>query len=131
MDSKDAETNVPELLRREGKAVTKAVKAYKAATRNPKATEVERITADSAAKKAQKRYLALKEQVKMEEDKKAAALLMAKEQAQELEDMRNAIALTPKEKLEIVKKVQGLTKIVSTGDADADKALKATALEAA
>jgi hypothetical protein len=30
---------------------------------------------DAAAKKAQKRYLALKEQVKMEEDKKAAALL--------------------------------------------------------
>lgn len=31
----------------------------------------------------------------MEEDKKAAALVLAKETAQEQEDARNAIALTP------------------------------------
>jgi len=34
MESADAETAVPELLRREGKAVEKAVAAYKEALRN-------------------------------------------------------------------------------------------------
>jgi len=79
MASDDAENAVPELLRREGKAVEKAVAAYKESLRNSAATKVEKTEADSAAKKAQKRYLALKEQVKMEEDKKAAALQLAKE----------------------------------------------------
>jgi hypothetical protein len=120
---------VPALLRREGAAVEKAVAAYKAALKNAKATKVERATADAAAKKAQKRYLALKEQVKMDEDKKKAALELALEAAQELEHKRNAVALTPQESLEIVKKVGELTKIVATGDADADAALRATALE--
>lgn len=120
---------MPALLRREGAAVEKAVAAYKAALKNAKATKVERATADAAAKKAQKRYLALKEQVKMDEDKKKAALELALEAAQELEHKRNAVALTPQESLEIVKKVGELTKIVATGDADADAALRATALE--
>ena len=131
MEGEDADVAVPELLRREGKAVEKAVAAYKEALRNTKATNVEKITADSLAKKAQKRYLALKEQVKMEEDKKAAALALAKEKAQELEDTRNAIKLTPAETLEIVKKVGELTKVELTGDEAVDNAAKAAALEVA
>jgi len=67
----------------------------------------------------------------MEEDKKAAELQAAKEKAQELEDNRNAIKLTPGESLEIVKRVQDMTRIEPTGDADADKALKEAALETA
>jgi hypothetical protein len=56
---------------------------------------------------------------------------MAKEAAQELEDNRNKVKLSSKEALAIVKKVQSLTKIKSTGDAKKDKALKEAALEAA
>lgn len=102
MASAEADAAVPELLRREGDAVARAVAAYKAVQRDSTATDVAKATADAAAQKAQKRYLALKEQVKMEEDKKAAALLLAKQKAQELEDERKAIKLTPKESLEIV-----------------------------
>lgn len=127
----DSDVAVPELLRREGKAVEKAVAAYKAALRDPAATAVQRIEAEAKSKKAQERYLALKEQVKMEEDKKAAALVLAKEAAQEAVDKRNAIALTPAEKKEIVAAVQKLTTFVATGDEIADAAAKEVALEAA
>ena len=41
------------------------------------ATAAEKTQAGALAQRAQKRYLALKEQVKMEEDKKAAALVVA------------------------------------------------------
>lgn len=67
----------------------------------------------------------------MEQDKKAAALLVAQEKAKEQEDRRNAVALTPKETLTIVKKVGELTKIVESGDAATDKAAKEKGLEAA
>lgn len=71
----DATTAVPALLRREGKAVERAVAAYKATLKDSKATDEDKALADAAAQKAQRRYIALKEQNKMEEDKKAAALL--------------------------------------------------------
>lgn len=70
---------VPELLRREGVAVEAAKAAYKDALRDPQISDADKALLDAAAQKAQKRYLALKEQVKMEEDKKAAALQLAQE----------------------------------------------------
>jgi hypothetical protein len=70
---------VPELLTREGDAVEDAKAAYKDALRDPQISDADKALLDSAAQKAQKRYLALKEQVKMEEDKKAAALQLAQE----------------------------------------------------
>lgn len=79
MASDEAETAVPELLRREGEAVEVAKEAYKEALRDPQISEADKLALDGAAQKAQKRYLALKEQVKMEEDKKAAALQLAVE----------------------------------------------------
>jgi hypothetical protein len=79
MASTIAETAVPELLRREGDAVAAAKEAYKEALRDPQISEADKLLLDAAAQKAQKRYLALKEQVKMEEDKKAAALQLALE----------------------------------------------------
>lgn len=54
------------------------------------------------AKVAQKRYLALKEQIKMEDDKKKAAIEMQTEKEQEQVDKRNAVKLTPKQMLAIV-----------------------------
>jgi hypothetical protein len=79
MASEEAETAVPELLRREGDAVESAKEAYKNALRDSQISLADRTLLDAAAQKAQQRYLALKEQVKMEEDKKAAALQMAVE----------------------------------------------------
>jgi len=131
MADAEAGERVPELLRREGKLVEKAVAFYKETLRSSTATKVQKIEADSAAKKAQKRYLALKEQVKMEEDKKAAALQLAKENAQDLVDQRKAIKLTTDETLEIVKFVQGLATAVQTGDEEADGIAKEAALAAA
>lgn len=77
MNGENPDEDVPALLRREGKAVELAVKAQKEAARDRKKTDVEKTAAASLAQRAQKRYLAIKEQVKMEEDKKAAALVIA------------------------------------------------------
>lgn len=81
MNSEEAATAVEELLSREAKARDKAADAQKATQRDATATAEAKLLADSAAKKAAKRYRALKEQLKMEEDKKAAAVLLAQEQA--------------------------------------------------
>jgi hypothetical protein len=83
------------------------------------------------AKIAQKKYLALKEQIKMEEDKKKAAIEMQKEREQEQEDKRNAVKLAPAQMLKIVRTVQGLTKYTATKDAAKDKAAKEAALRKA
>lgn len=128
MASTIAETAVPELLRRESAAVDKAKEAYKDALRDPQISEADKLTLDAAAQKAQKRYLALKEQVKMEEDKKAAALQLALENAQELEDERNAVTLDAATQLEIVQYVQELTIVEATGDEEADLLAREAAL---
>lgn len=83
------------------------------------------------AKIAQKKYLALKEQIKMEEDKKKEAIAMQKEREQEQEDKRNAVKLAPAQLLSIVRKVQGLTKVTITKDAAVDKKNKEAALRRA
>jgi hypothetical protein len=110
MASAEPAEAVKALLSREAKAQKKAADAQKLISREKTSTAEAKLTSEAAAKKAQKRYLALKEQVKMEEDKKAAAVLEAQEAAQALIDAKKAVKLTPAESLAITKEVQAVLK---------------------
>lgn len=69
--------------------VKEAINAVKKGSKDTSLDEAARTTLSNVAKIAQKKYLALKEQIKMEEDKKKAAIEMQREKEQELEDKRN------------------------------------------
>jgi hypothetical protein len=80
-----------------------------------------------AAEDAQKLYLALKTEVKKDDDKKQAQIDLQKEKEQAEFDKRNEVKLTSKERLEIVKSVQQ----VGAVDKNASAEEKAKALEKA
>jgi len=84
-----------------------------------------------AAELAQKKYLALKTEVKKEDDKKAAALEMAKEEEQAREDKKNEHKLDSKKKLELVNKIKEFTSFVKTDDPAENKKLKKAGIKAA
>jgi len=84
-----------------------------------------------AAELAQKKYLALKTEVKKEDDKKAAALEMAKEEEQAREDKKNEHKLDSKKKLELVNKIKEFTTFVKTDDEAENKKLKKAGIKAA
>jgi hypothetical protein len=129
--AKDSAKAIKTLLTREDKKVKDAVAKVKTSARDKTLSAAQKIEIKALAEKAQKRYLALAEQAKMEEDKKKEAIEIAKEKAQALEDKRNAVKLPSKEALAIVKAVAALTKFVTTGDAKKDQAAKEAALEKA
>jgi hypothetical protein len=80
---------------------------------------------------AQKKYLALKTEVKKEDDKRQIALEVAQEKEQALFDKKNAVKLDNKQKLAVSNAVKDLVKIESTGDKEKDAVLKKEALESA
>jgi len=109
--------------------VAAAVAKVKSASRSTTLDKDAKAGFNKEAAKQQKRYLALKEQVKMDDDKKAAAIELAKEKEQEAIDKRNAFKLKPKETLAIVQKVKKLASYVKVaGDANKTKQNKAASL---
>lgn len=84
-----------------------------------------------AAELAQKKYLALKTEVKKEDDKKAQALEIAKEEEQAREDKRNEHKLDSKKKLELANQIKELTSFVKTDDEAENKKLAKAGVKAA
>lgn len=98
----DSEKAIADLMKSKDNDVKDALQAVKDAARNREMSKDEKQKLKDAADLAQKKYLALKTEVKKEDDKRAAALEMAKEMEQLLIDQKNAVKLTPKEKLALV-----------------------------
>jgi len=73
----DDAKKVEALLEREGRAAGKLRKEQKLVAKQSKATSADKALAKANAEKAQKRYLALKEYLKQEQDRRAAALAAA------------------------------------------------------
>lgn len=75
----DSEKAIADLMKKKDTDVKDALQAVKDAARNRDMSKSEKQKLKDAAELAQKKYLALKTEVKKEDDKRAAALEMAKE----------------------------------------------------
>jgi hypothetical protein len=75
----DSEKAIADLMKSKDNDVKDALQAVKDAARNREMSKDEKQKLKDAADLAQKKYLALKTEVKKEDDKRAAALEMAKE----------------------------------------------------
>jgi len=78
----DSEAAVAKLLKEQDAEVGKAIQKVKEAARDKSLDAAAKRRLKAEAELAQKKYLALKTEVKKEDDKRAAALEMAKEEEQ-------------------------------------------------
>jgi hypothetical protein len=123
LDTDDAE-KVEALLEREGKASDAARAKVKELARDSKVPEDEKKEAEAAQEKASKRYLALKEYLKQEADRRAAAVAKAEAEAQALEDAKRAVELSAAERLELTKAVGAAAEWEPTDSAEGDEAAR-------
>jgi len=126
-NAKDSKEAVKELLQKQEAQVKEALANVKLAAKDRDITKEQKVQIKAKAEAAQKKYLALKTEVKKDDDKKTAQMEIQKEKEQEEFDTKNAVALDPKTKLDIMKKIAAATKVAK----DATPAQKQKALEAA